>query len=365
MRFITGSLVGLCLIVGGCAQPTASPGDTLPRLSGTVPPIQELFSAGAAILEGVDPPGPDQQWTVGDREFFGVLLETGETWQIRYVLLTLKTDVLPPEARVIVRPAGAAPTTSGSSSDVVQVVHPYGWNDGAAQREFTAKTWDIKYKLRFPQGTRIVRHSSRAVLVAVDVFDENAHWLETSYVMAPESRLRNGMFGVTATMTGLYERLGARLNEEMKEHPQDYIDVLVDHTSLLDTVFVLSNTLWACHNLVPLLEAAVRKPSLLSVILHFGVRYSYSCAVERFGRVDTSWIGLDEPALCYPLRVDVNGARCIDCDLLVVEPRPPLQLAAGVVGLDAVQPEDPSHRLTVRLLAARCGAGTGSLESTP
>jgi hypothetical protein len=57
----------------------------------------------------------------------------------------------------------------------------------------------------------------------------------------------------------------------------------------------------------------------------------------------------------YELAVELrlNGLPALRSKFLVTEPQSPLNLSAGILGMDAFQPSDPSARVSLRVLAAR------------
>lgn len=108
------------------------------------------------------------------------------------------------------------------------------------------------------------------------------------------------------------------------------------------------------------LFSVARKPSLWSI-------------ASRFGRVETDFrfrsgevVPASEPPLgfpglgpCFivPFTFSIQDRAALECTMLVVEPRRPLRLCAGVVALVAQAPDVAESRLILRVIAAHAAAG--------
>ncbi|MBA3936587.1 MAG: hypothetical protein H0X38_03920 [Planctomycetes bacterium] len=63
------------------------------------------------------------------------------------------------------------------------------------------------------------------------------------------------------------------------------------------------------------------------------------------------WLRQPEPAVfCLPATLTMNGTPLLRVRLFVTEPRPPLQLVAGIVGIETEGVDDPERRLRIRLV---------------
>ncbi|HLU40128.1 MAG TPA: hypothetical protein VK081_12150 [Planctomycetota bacterium] len=118
---------------------------------------------------------------------------------------------------------------------------------------------------------------------------------------------------------------------------------------------VLSDILWT----------VIDKPSLFSVIRNFGVRVSLGADFEGAREAARMLLGGDPPAGRVvpvhevPVELQLNGVPALRAKVLATEPDSPLNLGAGIVGIDAFQPSDPAARVCIRVLAARRAGARG------
>lgn len=102
------------------------------------------------------------------------------------------------------------------------------------------------------------------------------------------------------------------------------------------------------------LLTVVRPPSAWSVLTRFGriqvaldwPRAPHAAIVEEdtpLGRVPTLWL---------PVTLDANGQPALDGRVQFTWKRSPLMLSAGVLRIEAWRPDDPTRRVTVRLIGA-------------
>jgi hypothetical protein len=109
------------------------------------------------------------------------------------------------------------------------------------------------------------------------------------------------------------------------------------------------------------LYEVIDKPSLWSVITHFGVRVSTLDHFDQARPAAPFTLGsgagaVEVPAWEAPLELRLNGAPALRSIVTVVDPVSPLILCTGVVALRAFRPSDPKVTFTLRLLAARRGS---------
>ncbi len=112
----------------------------------------------------------------------------------------------------------------------------------------------------------------------------------------------------------------------------------------------------------PAFEAVVRlvidRPSLLSVITHFGVRVRRRCLFEEARPGDPVRIaGQEMPTFELPFEVDINGRSALRVIVVLVRPVDALRLGSGVVALYGWRPSDPSVGFSLGLLSARAAGG--------
>ena len=172
-------------------------------------------------------------------------------------------------------------------------------------------------------------------------------------MLAPERDLRTGLHDFAGTWLRLRRQYGSRLGDFVGADPESFLEAISKTGQLQDSLAALRDTLWASPSLLPMLEAMRPSTPLLSVLMNLGVRVRIWPDVQAL-REYAAPPELGHVLAC-PLRVAVNDAEVMDCNLLVAEPRGPLRLCAGVVGLDVSLRDDPGRQLRVRLLAARRG----------
>ena len=98
----------------------------------------------------------------------------------------------------------------------------------------------------------------------------------------------------------------------------------------------------------------IDKPSVLSVIVHLGVRVSVRHRFDKAQPLAPVAVGGRQVAVYeLPVELQLNGVPALRSKVLVTEPRSPLNLSAGILGMDAFQPRDPTARVSSRVRAAR------------
>ena len=286
---------------------------------------------------------------------FGLLLEDRDQRQVRFVKLTLKTVPLPAGREVVVCAADDPRLDSPDSGDVLLVTHPYASTDG--QHSFKAAIHLSAYTLRYKSGRQqAFKYRSHQVLMAVDLFDERAQHIETSFVLVPETALQHGLYPFAREHLQLRNRYGERYHRVLVEqaetggHGRGY-------ARLLNTIAALQQTLWACDNLVPTLMQMTPEPSIWSVMVNLGVRFKLNLASGALGEAHLPFAERvpGRRVLRLPLVLEINDIPYLRCDLLVTGSKPPVQLSAGVVGADVTLSHKRWRQLHVRLLAARRG----------
>lgn len=115
---------------------------------------------------------------------------------------------------------------------------------------------------------------------------------------------------------------------------------VMDVIRIVEQADVLADILWQ----------AVRRPGVLSLLggvrITAGMSFAHAKAV-----IDpaTRVAGFE-----FPLRLNVNKVPGLLCTVTVVDPFPPLRTCGGITRLVAYDPHDPTRRVVLRLLAARC-----------
>jgi len=187
-------------------------------------------------------------------------------------------------------------------------------------------------------------------VASVRLFDEEGHEIEHGISGIPVDFLCTGLFDACAVLAGKGDFDDRALSEVVGAAGRE--TVLRSIVSL----YGLARVVRSNRSLFPLLRRVVDMPSVLSVLLHFGVDFRLDTPLQRAERWRTGLPEpLDLPAYRAPLRVTINGAPALRISVVAAEPRSPLTLSAGIVEFLVERPSDPSVRLEARLLAARRG----------
>lgn len=106
--------------------------------------------------------------------------------------------------------------------------------------------------------------------------------------------------------------------------------------------------------LFDVLWTVIDKPSVFSVIFNLGVSVSVLEDFTKAQRLAPVTID-DQEFEVYelPVELQLNGLPALRSKVLLTEPKSPLNLSAGILGIDAFQPSDPAVRVSIRVLAAR------------
>jgi hypothetical protein len=98
------------------------------------------------------------------------------------------------------------------------------------------------------------------------------------------------------------------------------------------------------------------RPSLFSVLTHFGVSVSLRIDLEASQLVErVPGFPLAVPGCRVPIVVLANGQPALYVNVYAVEPDPPFHVVGGIVAVEAHRPSDPQVTLRIDLLAARRG----------
>ena len=107
------------------------------------------------------------------------------------------------------------------------------------------------------------------------------------------------------------------------------------------------------------LEQVIRKPSVWSVVRHFGVDTTFSYAWEDVEVAPEGTAAVQQPVYLLPVLLSLNDTPAVKANLAVSEPRPPLQAGAGILAICAEHPTATDRRLFIRMLSASRAAPDG------
>jgi hypothetical protein len=131
----------------------------------------------------------------------------------------------------------------------------------------------------------------------------------------------------------------------------------------------LGTLLYATPHIGNIMGEITPVPSLMSILVHGGVRVDLRMDCVQATAAERDWPALADGRSAYrlPFVIDLNGEPALRCCVIVAESQPPLRLCSGLVGLEGADVRQPEHRFTVRLLAARLRArqahDSGDVES--
>ncbi len=97
----------------------------------------------------------------------------------------------------------------------------------------------------------------------------------------------------------------------------------------------------------------VSAPSIWSIFRQGKLEAGIEMQSSQVGVIEPNRWGLPFPVYRLPFELQFNGKPALDCALAVAEPRRPLLTSAGILGLEASNPEHREKRITVRVLATR------------
>lgn len=182
----------------------------------------------------------------------------------------------------------------------------------------------------------------KLVEVDVEVADESGQALSRSVASVGDAFLTTGPFAGCALAKELDLKVGVKADLDPRQAEVFAKSVF--------GIIVLFDLVQANKSLAPILRTVVQPPSLFSVIGSLGVSLSITPQIDR---VAESTDAAGRKLYVLPLVIEANGSPALLCKLHLVEPRRPLRLAAGVVGIEAVHPTDAGRRFSLQLLDYR------------
>lgn len=138
----------------------------------------------------------------------------------------------------------------------------------------------------------------------------------------------------------------AELTHEQKLLYFECASSLVEMMRVIEGSKDLSNVLWS----------VVEKPSWIGVLFKGGdIALSISPRFEEVASVPSELPPpLDSlPACRFPMSIDVNGKRALNCEITVCPPGPPLHLTGGIIRLVGTHPTRHDRRVTIDVVGAR------------
>jgi hypothetical protein len=156
--------------------------------------LNASFEPASRILSGFDAAAPSSDWHIGDQILFGLRIDDGKRQTTRFILIELKSHVLPPNTDVIVGPAEAAPKPEDAPNGTVYV--PLSQDDPVELRgRLPGRKWSLHMTFTDKNGNeRHVDRHSDPIFIAIHVYNENAEKITCSGTLAPEAYLRRSLY---------------------------------------------------------------------------------------------------------------------------------------------------------------------------
>lgn len=192
-----------------------------------------------------------------------------------------------------------------------------------------------------------IRMTSAALLLQ-EVGEESAH---ASLVTLPLRTSQQGMFDLCQTY------LSHPANESSSPAtPQLTREQRRLYGACASSLFALLRVVQGSDDLSKVLWSVVEKPNWVGVLFRGGnVALSIAPLFEKAESVSAKLPDplASIPAARYPMNVDVNGTRALDCEITVCPAGPPLHMLGGIVRLVGMHPTRRERRVTIDVVGAR------------
>lgn len=280
------------------------------ELSG-VPSEPASFVIPEHLLHGFDAPG-DNAIRDGDQILFGLRLRDDGKDKTWFMSLKVLADIA-------VRKGWALTRTHTWESD---------------DRKFHFPTWSIP--------------------IALAIHDERGIKLNSTQILIPGGFLENGFLEAC--------RASRVLAEEEENSIETMLQGLVTMRTLLKLIQdepTLEDILWE----------VIDAPSILGIMMNFGVEAGVFCQFHRSEPRRIAIAGEAQAAERFPFTMTINGDSVFEAELTAVAPKSPMALSGGVWQILGHRPSNPKQTLEIRLLAAKRRGNSsrteGSVELVP
>lgn len=95
------------------------------------------------------------------------------------------------------------------------------------------------------------------------------------------------------------------------------------------------------------------RPSAWSVATNLGLKSNFVYGWHQVRSIRDTQTGLNLPTYRLPLNVSLNGVPAFNAVIQVTDPRPPLEVSAGILAINVEHPTDATKHLSIQVLAAR------------
>lgn len=272
------------------------------------------FPGAPQVLAGFAEPDAEREFRVGDAVLFGLEVDDGTTRVRR--LLKLEVRSLMP-----------------ASADLDVETRTIQWKRGKHQVHWRSTRTKVDAAANGGEPETVVDERTlelTPIQLGLRLYDEQGTQLSESTAVLYDEPLEQGFWPIS----------GAKYEAEAGLLPMTLL-LTLQRLGADDTV------------LHELLFTVVQKPSLFSVIGHFGIDVVISA--RQGGAGPTVRLGARDVACnVLPIDLDVNGTRAMNVHLVCCEPAPPSAVGAGIVGAIAKHPTD-ARSAVFRLLATHRG----------
>jgi len=335
-------LFSLALSIAGCAAAPRTAVELELRSEYEGELAEGSFAAGRAILSGFAAPSADH-WRAGSRVLLGLEARQGESREISFILLELRSGPIPAGFDVVIYSADEPPPPPEPNCHYVRATGSDTFGTETGRLPVSRWTMTAAVADAAGQPAPLSWVGDQAVLLAVHRYDADGQRRRSSYVLAPEAFLRMGLFDdcswaatQPATAEDSYAARAAKV---------------------LPALWGLGGIIGS-PSLKPVVEPFIPRPSLWSLLVRAG-RVQVE-VLPRFPQVvaeDRPLPAVAAGARGYRLPIDVrmNGEPELACVLTAVEPRSPLDLVGGVIAADGERSRMPERAFSVRVLATSVG----------
>ena len=300
-------LACIMIVLDGCTVRPNGPASTALAPIRESAPLDPSFTHGFGVLSAMFNPRPTDVDNVSDWVLLGVKVTRESQDEVWFVRLS----TVPPR-------------------------QPKGGQKISLTREFSVPFGIGSVK----SGTKLTMPVNR---VLIETFDREGTLLRTSYRSVPQ-------MPEAPSVLDLWRELA---------WPSGTLfgDRTVENDSVASMMMTLQ-ALGTSGALRPIREAArkdiIKQPKILGLLLN-GLRFTVEADFSRSELVKSICTSDDSVAPRYQIDfpVSLTGQRMFNCRLVCGPPTSPYHLLGGALLFEAVHPDNPQNRLSVRVLAAQ------------
>jgi hypothetical protein len=207
-----------------------------------------------------------------------------------------------------------------------------------------------------PPDATIPTHRGRTVVSAESLQLGLARYCESGLAIA--ARLKTAGIA-NPSYNGFGNRPDAKTIEAGRQAAAAF-QLAPEEERLAFSVFFALRAFYTAASEIPacreVLAQVVQKPSVWSIARNFGINTNFEYGWHQVSRMpDDAW-PVSSPVYALPVKLALSGTPALKLSLAVTDTRPPLRHCAGIVGIVAEHPTDPTRRVLIHLLSARRGS---------